>query len=74
MINGEREVSLDSIIIHETETGYAQGFYEDAHSSLMGEIKLEDIIFSPQTKSEWSNPNLWDDMLKNVKIDNPKVV
>jgi hypothetical protein len=26
MQNGEREVNLHSIIVHETQTGYAQGF------------------------------------------------
>ena len=35
MVNGEREVKLHSIIVHETETGYAQGFKEDAHSCLL---------------------------------------
>jgi len=59
MQNGEREVKLHSIIVHETETGYAQGFKEDAHSKLMGEIALEDIVFSSQIQSEWSNRDLW---------------
>jgi 6-pyruvoyltetrahydropterin/6-carboxytetrahydropterin synthase len=74
MQNGEREVCLDSIIIHETETGYAQGFYEDAHSKLMGEIDLEDIVFSPQTKEEWKNPSLWEILLNQEKLENPKLV
>ena len=74
MINGEREVSLFSIIVHETETGYAQGFKEDAHSLLMGEIKLEDIIFSKQIKSEWSSDKLWDNILNDISMDNPKIV
>lgn len=74
MQNGEREVKLDSIIVHETETGYAQGFREDAHSELMGEIKLEDIVFSSQVKSEWSDPQLWDKLLNHSLIENPKKV
>ncbi|SFV59755.1 6-carboxytetrahydropterin synthase @ Queuosine biosynthesis QueD, PTPS-I [hydrothermal vent metagenome] len=74
MQNGEREVGLDSIIIHETETGYAQGFYEDAHSKLMGEIALEDIIFSKQTQEEWSNPKLWEQLLNKEVMTNPKQV
>jgi len=64
MQNGEREVMLNSIIVHETQTGYAQAFKEDAHSLLMGEIKLEDIIFSKQIKDEWSDSNLWNKLLK----------
>jgi 6-pyruvoyltetrahydropterin/6-carboxytetrahydropterin synthase len=71
MQNGERDVSLHSIIVHETETGYAQGFKEDAHSLLMGKIALEDIYFSEQVKSEWSDSGLWEKLLENKRIKNP---
>jgi len=74
MINGEREVKLHSIIVHETETGYAQGFKEDAHSQLMGKIALEDILFSEQVQSEWSDTKLWDKLLNYTLITNPKKV
>ncbi len=74
MQNGEREVTLHSIIVHETDTGYAQGFKEDAHSELMGIIKLEDIVFSPQVQSEWSDNKLWDKLLNHTHIKNPKKV
>jgi len=78
MQNGEREVTLHSIIVHETDTGYAtgyaQGFKEDAHSELMGIIKLEDIVFSPQVQSEWSDSTLWDKLLNHTHIKNPKKV
>ena len=71
MQNGEREVNLHSIIVHETETGYAQGFKEDAHSTLMGNIALEDIKFSAQVQSEWSDNELWDKLLSRTLIKNP---
>lgn len=74
MINGERDVKLHSIIVHETETGYAQGFKEDAHSELMGKIALEDILFSEQVQSEWSDAKLWDKLLNHTLITNPKKV
>jgi len=74
MQNGEREVKLHSIIVHETETGYAQGFKEDAHSKLMGEIRLEDIMFSKQVQSEWSDEKLWNKLLNHEKFKNPKKV
>ena len=74
MQNGERNVNLHSIIVHETETGYAQGFKEDAHSKLMGNIVLEDIKFSAQVQSEWSDVKLWDKLLNNEMIKNPKKV
>ncbi|AKF25671.1 6-carboxy-5,6,7,8-tetrahydropterin synthase [Sulfurovum lithotrophicum] len=74
MRNGEREVKLHSIIIHETETGYAQGFMEDAYSELMGKIALEDIVFSEQVSLEWSDPALWKKLLKGEKLLNPQKV
>ena len=74
MVNGEREVKLNSIIVHETQTGYAQGFKEDAYSELMGSISLSDIKFSNQIKSEWKNPKLWDLLLANEIVVNPKKV
>jgi len=74
MRNGEREVRLHSIIVHETDTGYAQGFEEDAHSKLMGEIALEEIVFSPQVQSEWSDSALWDKLLRKNLIKNPDKV
>jgi len=74
MCNGERDVRLHSIIVHETQSGYAQCFYEDAHSKLMGNIDLANITFSPQIISEWQNKNLLDTLLLNEKIINPKKV
>ncbi len=74
MVNGERNIKVHSIIVHETETGYAQGFREDAYSKLMGNINLENIIFSDEIKFEWSNPNLWEALLENKLMVNPKKV
>ena len=74
MQNGEREVKLHSIIVHETETGYAQGFKEDAHSELMGKIALEDIVFSSRIQSEWSDKNLWKNLLDMYRLENPKKI
>ena len=74
MQNGERNVRLDSIIVHETETGYAQGFREDAHSELMGRILLEEIKFSEQIISEWHDTALWEKLLSGEELVNPRVV
>jgi 6-pyruvoyltetrahydropterin/6-carboxytetrahydropterin synthase len=74
MCNGERDVRLHSIIVHETQSGYAQCFYEDAHSKLMGNIDLANITFSPQIMSEWSQQSLFDDILHLQPIKNPKMV
>ena len=74
MVNGERNVKLHSIIVHETETGYAQGFKEDAYSELMGIISLENIIFSKEIQKSWSNPKLWEELQTNKLMVNPKKV
>ena len=74
MVNGEREVKLHSVIVHETDTGYAQGFKEDAHSELMGKILLEEILFSKQIESEWSDNKLWTKLLEKELIVNPITV
>ena len=74
MVNGERDVKLHSIIVHETETGYAQGFKEDAYSDLMGKIRLEDITFSKQTQREWSDSKLWKNLLNKKVTDNPSKI
>ena len=73
-INGEKNVSVHSIIVHETDTGYAQCFKEDAYSKDMGEIKLEDIIFSDEVKNDWGDNQLWEKIKRGEKFINPKEV
>jgi 6-pyruvoyltetrahydropterin/6-carboxytetrahydropterin synthase len=73
--NGEREIKLHSIIVHETDTGYAECFREDAYNfDGMGEIKLEDIVFSDRIKEEWSDKRLWERILKKEKLSPPSEV
>ncbi len=74
MQNGEKEVRLNSVIVHETDTGYAQAFKADAHSELMGKIDLEDIIFSTQIQQEWSDVDIWSKLLKKESIKHPSRV
>lgn len=74
MVNGEKMVRLNSIIVHETETGYAQCFREDAYSELMGLIKLEDIHFSDEVRQGWSDPQLWEKVLAGETFVNPHSV
>jgi 6-pyruvoyltetrahydropterin/6-carboxytetrahydropterin synthase len=73
-INGEKEVSLHSVIVHETDTGYAQCFKEDAYSSKMGLIQLEDICFSNQVKKDFKDEKLWDKILNEEAFINPESV
>ncbi len=73
-VNGEKEVKLHSVIVHETDTGYAQGFQEDAYSKTMGAIALEEIIFSHDIVNDWADKELWEKIKKSEKFINPKEV
>jgi 6-pyruvoyltetrahydropterin/6-carboxytetrahydropterin synthase len=71
--NGDDTARVHSVILHETETGYAQCFRSDAYDAQMGEIDLKEIVFSAQAKAEWSDPKMWDKLLKGVKFENPLI-
>lgn len=73
MSNGEADVRLHSIIAHETDTGYAQAFREDAYNPRMGDIKLEDIVFSAQCQQEWHDPEMYTKLLQQTPFNNPAV-
>ncbi len=66
--NGEGDVRLHSVIVHETETGYAQCFREDAENPRMGRIDLESIVFAPAITAQWSDPALFE-RLKRARAD-----
>jgi 6-pyruvoyltetrahydropterin/6-carboxytetrahydropterin synthase len=74
MINGESDVSLDSVIVHETDTGYAKADRKDAYNEAMGSIELDKIIFSEQVKAEWKNPKMFEELLTGKKFVNPSIV
>lgn len=73
-VNGEREVKLHSIIVHETATGYAQAFSEDAYSKEMGIIELESIIFSDAVIEDFSDRELWEKIKRGESFTNPTTV
>lgn len=73
-VNGERDVKLHSVIVHETETGYAQAFAEDAYSKDMGYIDLDKIIFSNEVINSWNDKRLWEKIKRGEKFVNPKDV
>ena len=72
--NGEKEVKLHSVIVHETATGYAQCFKEDAHAKAMGEISLEDISFSQQVIDDFKDNQLFEKLKRGEKFINPTSV
>ena len=73
-VNGERDVKLHSIIVHETDTGYAQCFREDAYSQKMGVIDLNDIVFSDAIKDEWTDRDLFEKLKRGEQFVNPDSV
>lgn len=73
MQNNEQDVRVHSIIAHETETGYAQCFREDAYNPRMGLLKLDEMVFSDQVRAEWSTPDLYQRLLAGQKFVNPAV-
>ena len=70
-VNGEREVKLHSVIVHETETGYAQCFAEDAYSKEMGDINLHKILFSKQIEDDFNDSKLFEKIKNEEEFVNP---
>ncbi len=70
-VRGEKEVKLHSVIVHETDTGYAQGFHEDAYSKAMGAIELEKIVFSDEVVNGWHDKELFAKIKRGEKFVNP---
>jgi 6-pyruvoyltetrahydropterin/6-carboxytetrahydropterin synthase len=71
MRNGEADVTLQSIIVHETATGYAQCFREDVLNPRMGAISLDAIVFSDQVRQEWPDANLYETLKQGGRFVNP---
>lgn len=74
MVNGEGEVRLHSVIVHETETGYAQCFRDDADNPRMGRIDLDQIVFSAAIVDEWRDPDLFERLRRGDRRANPAPV
>ena len=74
MANGEAEVRLQAVIVHETETGYARAEREDAYDSTMGPTNLDTIHFSERVRQEWRNPKMFEELLAGKRFVNPDEV
>ncbi|NNG81999.1 6-carboxytetrahydropterin synthase [Acinetobacter sp. ANC 5378] len=71
--NGEGDVEVYSVIVHETDTGYAQSFIEDIENEQMGVLSLEQIVFSEQVQAEWTDPAMYEKLQQGIKFQNPSV-
>ncbi|MDO4223622.1 MAG: 6-carboxytetrahydropterin synthase [Acinetobacter sp.] len=73
MQNNEGDVQVHSVIVHETDTGYAQCFLEDIENEQMGRLQLQDIIFSEQVQAEWQDPEMYEKLKRGEYFANPVV-
>ncbi|OTG71296.1 6-carboxytetrahydropterin synthase QueD [Acinetobacter sp. ANC 4169] len=71
--NGEGDVEVYSVIVHETDTGYAQSFIEDIENEQMGMLSLNNIVFSEQVQAEWADPAMYEKLQQGIKFQNPTV-
>lgn len=58
--NGEKNVTLHSVRVHETTTGYAEAFREDLNFT---DFNLIDIVISDGIKSEWKDPFMFEKLI-----------
>lgn len=68
--NGEFEVSLNSVRVHETASGWAESFRNDLQ---FWNHNLNDIIFSMAVQSEWKDRDMYTRLLNKMKFINPTV-
>lgn len=73
MQNNEQDIEVYSVIVHETDTGYAQCFKADVENEQMGVLDLEQIIFSEQIQQEWSDTQMYEKLKKGESFYNPTV-
>lgn len=73
MQNNEADIEVYSVIVHETDTGYAQCFVEDVVNEQMGILTLESIQFSEQIQLEWSDKMLYQRLIQGDVFVNPVV-
>lgn len=59
MLNDDQKVRLQSLIAHQTDTGYTQCLREDVFNPRMRAFALELIQFSAQVQRECSDPQLF---------------
>lgn len=62
--NGEKSVTVSSVRVHETATGYAESFRNDL---VWFDFGLEDIVFNHDIEREWKDPNMYSKLCKYTK-------
>ena len=62
--NGEGNVRLSSVRVHETATGYAEAFREDLK---LVNFNIHDIRFSEAIREEWKDELWWKEMINDKR-------
>ncbi|MDR3345737.1 MAG: 6-carboxytetrahydropterin synthase [Campylobacteraceae bacterium] len=73
-VNGEGRVRIESVIVHETENGYAKANAKDAYSEILGLINPSEISFSTAVQEDWSQPYIWQKILDGEHFTNPRLI
>lgn len=69
--NGEGDVHLKSVRVHETATGYAEATMQDVET--MWNHYSNEIYFSESIKNEWKDPMMHAKIIKGESFQNPDV-
>ncbi len=59
-VNGEGNIQLFSVRVHETATGYAEAFREDLK---LVKFQMKDIHFSEGITADWKSTDWWEKLL-----------
>lgn len=68
--NGEGDVRLHSVRVHETASGYAEAFREDEK---LINFTLNDIHFTNGVMSDWKEAGWWQKLKEGIPFINPDV-
>ncbi|GHV09310.1 6-carboxytetrahydropterin synthase QueD [Campylobacterota bacterium] len=63
--NGEGAIAVKSVIVHETETGYAEAYPADITNAQMGELLPSSFQFSVGVRADWGDPARFEKLFAN---------
>lgn len=69
--NGEDLVSVRSVRVHETATGWAEATLEDFDTMPASDLPLSEFGFSKGIREEWYCDDLWERLLSGEIFENP---
>jgi 6-pyruvoyltetrahydropterin/6-carboxytetrahydropterin synthase len=68
--NGEQEVHLHSVRVHETATGYAEAFKEDMD---WVDFDVKDIVLSENVTNKFNDPKMFEKLIEFVENKSEKI-